>query len=135
MKRFLLLIIVLACVLSCVSCGRKAYEDPLRLAKSYSDSGYNVKLIFEAEELSDALEGQFAMGKIYCMLIIEPESGVDQNWYSKYGAFVYYNSDKYAEEAESFWSYRVGSLGISVIFKRSGNLIFYGSQSLWDEIS
>lgn len=136
-KTLVAVIMVAVCVLSFASCESKI-DDPLFLAKYYADGEYEVELLFDSEELLDIVEEEFDVRKINCVVIIEPKSGVEDNWYSKYGMFIYCTSNDDVEDVESFYRYKFdhsGSRNMNLIFETKDNLLFIGSQSLWDEVS
>ena len=135
MKKIIFSIITMI-ALMLVSCSNSK-DDPISLAKSYDEKGYEVEMIVDNEEINDFADELEIKGKaIYCIVAVAPNDGDDLE---KSGVYIYCNDNdsaiKMEEDLEEFADnnedFREDILRHTV--NRKNNIVFIGSENTWED--
>ena len=136
MKKIILFFMILFVIITLSSCTDKI-NDPFELAKIFDEEEYFVEILVDSDCFESFTDEVGINSKaIKCAIIVTP----DNDDYSKSGAFIYFDSEKEAKEAEQVLKNFIGSDETfknevyKGIIERSGNVVFIGSEDSWKVI-
>ena len=137
MKRILSIVVLLAmCFMCLTACGdsKEQATDPARLARRYSNKGFDVRMFITDEEIEDVIEGIVTINDIECIFMVESpySSHLEQD-----GIFIYCTNLTAAEKLSNYFMTRLGYqsyYNTDATVEGIGTFIFAGSKSLWEDV-
>ena len=137
-KALYLLIVVVASVIALLFCNGNAKNNPIEIAKKFQEKDFYIEITVDKEDFENLADKIDASNKgIECIVAIEPNDyGIEK------GAAIFFCKDTKTAKAieKDIEDYADKMTKYDAIYfkralvKRSGRLVFFGCEDIWEDI-